>query len=291
MKKLISLLILIVFFGGTFLFWGEIVDTADFFKELFWGLPEVEKETTSLVEEVEKQILAPEPLRALQEAPVSLLTQAGVIQWTNVQREERGLAPLRESKDLNAAALLKAKDILAGQYFEHISPSGEGVKDLVELVGYEFIAIGENLALGNFKDDQALVQGWMDSPGHRANILNQQYQEIGVAVLQIEFEGRSTWLAVQHFGLPLSACPRPSEDLEAEIIENREQLESLQAALSGLKEEIESMKPKRGEAYSQKVEEYNQMVNRYNALLSVTQDLIDQYNLQVLSYNECADIP
>ena len=68
-------------------------------------------------------------------------------------------------------------------------------------------------------------------------------------------------------------------------------LETLQGLLATLKEEIENMRPKRGEAYSQKVEEYNQIVNQYNSLLAITQDLIDQYNLQVVSYNECAVVP
>ena len=143
MKKLALVLVLIVIFGGIFLFWDEIVNIAYFTRELFFGLPEVEKEMTTLVEEAEKQVITPEPLRALQEAPPeapqSFLTQAGIINWTNLQREKHGLMPLGESQQLNVSSLLKAEDIIEGQYFEHISPSGQGVKDLVELIGYEFI--------------------------------------------------------------------------------------------------------------------------------------------------------
>jgi len=182
---------------------------------------------------------------------------------------------------------LKAQDMLAKQYFEHISPLGEGVGNLAKTVGYEFIAIGENLAMGNFQNDKTLVQGWMDSPGHKANILSPRYQEIGTAVLQGEFEGKTTWLAVQHFGLPLTACPQPSKGLEEKIVENQKQLENLQEILVVVLREIENMRPKRDPVYSQKIEQYNELVSQYNALLSVTQDIINQYNQQVVLFNEC----
>ena len=278
MKKLALFLGLIIIFASFLFFRGS----------LFFRLPEIREGFTDLIQEVEKQVAAPEPLRAPQEAPQAFLTQAGAIKWTNIQREQRGLLPLQENPQLNTTALIKAQDMLSGQYFEHVSFSGEGVGDLANTVGYEFIAIGENLALGNFQDDQVLVQGWMDSPGHRANILSSQYQEIGVAVLQGEFEGSTTWLAVQHFGLPLSACPQPSEALEAEIAESQQQIESLQGILSALKQKIEDMRPKRGSLYSQKIEEYNELVSQYDALLAKTQDLIGQYNSQVVLFNECA---
>jgi len=172
MKKYILFVILALVLGGIF-FWSEI---ADFYSRLTFRLPQIEvREKVVLVEEIGKQIIAPAPLRAVEETPKSFLTQAGIIKWTNSQRKEYDLPPLRENSELNALALIKAKDMLAEQYFGHISPAGEGVADLAEMIGYEFIIIGENLALGNFRDDQALVQGWMDSPGHRQNILNGQY--------------------------------------------------------------------------------------------------------------------
>ena len=285
MKKFILLIILIVVFGGIF-FWSEILDL---YSGLTLRLPQQwEEEKVTLVEEIEKQIVTPPPLIREEKAPEAFLTQAGVIKWTNSQREKEGLPPLRENPSLNASALMKAKDMLAKQYFEHISPSGEGVADLVEKVGYQFIAIAENLALGDFEDDRALVQGWMDSPGHRQNILSSQYQEIGVAVLQGEFEGSVTWLAVQHFTLPLSACSQPSEVLLVEITANQAQLKDLQAILTNLELEIKRMKPRRGPAYNEKVENYNNLVNQYNNLLIETQALIDQYNSQVVLFNQCA---
>lgn len=282
MKKLALFLMLILIFGGFLFFRGGVAE------KMFFRLPEVREEITGLIQEIEKQVMAPEPLIATKDSPRSFLTQAGVVQQTNARREEHGLPALQESPGLNKTALMKAQDMLSGQYFEHISPSGEGVGDLAKVVGYEFIAIGENLALGNFEDDQALVQGWMDSPGHRANILNIHYREIGVAVLQGDFEGKRTWVAVQHFALPLSACPKPSEELEAEIVKNQKQIENLQEVLAALRQEIEGMRPKKGSVYSQKIEQYNELVSQHNNLLFATQDLINQHNNQVLLFNECA---
>jgi len=284
MKKVFLILILAVVFGGI-LFWSEILD---FYSKFTLRLPQqwVEEKIT-LVKETEKQIITSSPLIAEKEDPESFLTAAGIIKWTNSQREEYGLSPLEENLKLNNSAAMKAKDMLAKQYFDHVSPSGEEVDDLVEAVNYQFVVIGENLALGNFQDDEILVQGWMDSPGHRQNILNQKYQEIGTAVLQGEFEGRTTWLAVQHFALPLSACPQPPEEILAEIKLNQLQLKEMEEDLKKLESEIKRTRPRWGTNYDEKVEKYNNIVSEYNDLLSLTQALISQYNNQVVLFNEC----
>jgi uncharacterized protein YkwD len=286
-KFKITFLIFIVILGGVFFFWEDILD---FYLELSLKLPQIEKGfSNSLVkeQEAEKQISTPPPLRATKEDPQPFLTQAGVIWWTNVQREKEGLPPLKENAKLNLSAELKIQDMFAKQYFSHYSPLGEGVNNFVESVGYEFIAIGENLALGNFQNDQALIQGWMDSPGHRENILSARYQEIGVAVLKGTFEGKSIWLAVQHFGLPLSACPLVDEELKAEIETNQEQIKELQKTLELLEVKIRTIRPRWGPVYNQAIEEYNSLVSQYNELVKETEILINKYNYQVILFNEC----
>ena len=65
---------------------------------------------------------------------------------------------------------------------------------------YPYLAAGENLALGDFKNANELVAAWMASPGHRANILNGVYRDIGVATGFDAFEGRKTIIVVQIFG-------------------------------------------------------------------------------------------
>ena len=282
-SKLLVLIFIIVLLGGVFFFWNDILNL--YSKGL--NLPGIEKGVTNLIKKAEKSISLPPPLRFTEETQQSFLTQVGVIQWTNSEREKYGLPILKENARLNVAAEAKIQDMFDQQYFTHNSPSGLGVGDLAEMAGYEFIAIGENLALGNFEDDQVLVQAWMDSPGHRTNILSSQYEEIGVAVKKDIFEGKTIWLAVQHFGLPLSSCPQPDSDLKTEIDTNQAQLVLLKQKLDRLKIEIENTILKRGKDYRQKIEQYNSLVSQYNTLAAETKVLIEEYNLQVQLFNEC----
>jgi len=287
MKKFkILFLVFIIFLGGFLFFRDEILNLYQL--KLSLRLPQIEKEIADLLaKETEKIISTPPPLRADKEAPEAFLTQTGVIEETNSQREKYGLPLLNKSSKLNLSAELKLQDMFQNQYFGHQSPGGEGVADLAEKSAYEFLAIGENLALGNFQNDKALVDGWMASPGHRANILSSSYQEIGVAVGKGIFEGKTTWLAVQHFGLPISACPQPDLSLKEEINENQKQILELQGKLAVLDAEIRMTIPKRGEEYNQKVEEYNALVLQYNALVEENKILIDKYNNQVSLFNQC----
>ena len=286
MKKFkIFLLILLIILGCVFLFWDDILD---FYSGLSLRLSELEEVGTSLIEEVEKHISTPPPLRIEEENPQSFLTKTGVIYWTNIQREKYNLPTLKENTKLNDSARLKAEDMFGKQYFSHDSPSGERVGDIVESTSYEFIAIGENLAMGNFKNDEELVRGWMESSGHRENILNSSYQEIGVAVIRDEFEGELTWIAVQHFGKPLTACSLPEETLKSEIETNEEQIEAFQEVLNAIRIQIKKVRPKRGPLYDELIEQYNSVVNQYNNLIIETENLIKEYNIQVKLFNECA---
>ncbi len=235
----------------------------------------------------DREIQTPTPLKLSQQQAGSLLTEEGVIQWTNRQREIFGFPPLEVNPKLQETARRKLEDMFRYQYFTHESPSGKGVGDLMDEAGYEFILAGENLALGDFKDDQDLVQGWMESEGHRKNILNDKYQEIGVAVMKGTYEGRETWIAVQHFGLPLSFCPSPDENLRKEIESNKEEISDILQTLTNLENNIQNTRFKRGSDYLQKVDTYNELASQYNSLISETEYLIEEYNLQVNSFNQC----
>lgn len=232
----------------------------------------------------------PGPLRKDVDDEGSQLSVSGAIAETNRHRREAGLPELSENTLLNIAAQKKVDDMFARQYFEHDSPSGEGAGELVTETGYEFIVVGENLALGNYKDDKVLVQAWMDSPGHRENILKPSYTEIGIAVAKGTFEGRDTWLAVQHFAKPLSACPNINESLKEQIDSNNIKLDNLKIDLESRKKDLENKPTTREESdvYNKKVDEYNALVGEYNTLLENTKSLVASYNSQVQSFNECA---
>ena len=287
----ISLIIFLLILVGIFLispwaeslFWDRI---SNLYFQLFLKLPQIEKNLNSVTETIQKQVATPEPLRATQETPESFLTKAGVIALTNSQRAKNGLPALKENARLDESARMKAEDMLKNQYFAHTSPSGVTVSDLAGEVGYEFIAIGENLAMGNFENDEALVQAWMDSPGHRANILNTKYQEIGVAVSKGTFEGKTTWMAVQHFGLPVSVCPKPDENLKTAIDSSQNQMSAIFEELKALEAEIKS-NPSRSSDYQARVKQYNDLAAQYNSLVEQNKTIINMYNSQVRAFNEC----
>lgn len=238
--------------------------------------------------EIKKEILAPPPLRVLKEIPASFLTNKGTIFWTNNNRVQNNLSPLKENVDLDKIALLRLSDMFERQYFAHVASDGASAETVAKTVGYDYLAIGENLALGNFVDDKDLVDAWMASPGHRANILNNHYSQIGVAVKQGLFEGKETWLGVQIFALPASACPTPEDSIKSTIENGKTKLGNLEGQLTSLKESIQNMSS-RDSSYTSLLNAYNAMVNEYNNLIRATQSLVTSYNNQVSNFNACVN--
>lgn len=135
-----------------------------------------------------------------------------LVDLANEDRADNQLAKLTLNPTLAAAAKLKAKDMAANQYFAHTSPYDASKTPWywLNLAGYSFTAAGENLAV-DFTDSSAVNRAWMDSPGHRANILNAKFTEIGIAIEYGTFEGRDTIYVVQMFGKPraVAAAPKP----------------------------------------------------------------------------------
>lgn len=215
------------------------------------------------------------------------LSVQGIILATNQERQKQGLPYLNLNSKLQDAAEKKLQDMFKNQYFEHVSPSGESVSDVVRRAGYEYIVVGENLALGIFAGDEKVVAAWMASPGHRKNILDARYQEIGVAVGQGMYQGRKQWLIVQHFGKPLTACSSPSASLKKSIETQKEDVAALEANITIIRAQIDSLS---GEAYVAKANEYNSLVINYNARLTQLKQTIDTYNEAAKQFNICAGI-
>jgi hypothetical protein len=137
------------------------------------------------------------------------------------------------------AAELKTDDMFKNQYFEHVSPiDGRDVTFWAGEVKYQYSYIGENLAMGNFQNEKELVQAWMDSPGHRENILNLNYTQIGVAAKKGMIDGHNTWIAVQIFGKPTLNCTVPNAELKSEIESKTSKYEKI----NNLNNEIEKLK-------------------------------------------------
>lgn len=281
---IITVLILSAFLAGVYFkdnvikFYSDFINGVKNFKTIDIG---------NILQEAERQVNLPPPLKISGLVKPVTLLQSKIILETNLQRKENGDLPaLTENEKLDEAAAAKAADMFSKQYFEHVSPSGIGPGDLAKTYGYDYIVEGENLILGNFSSEKELVQYWMDSPGHRANILNNRYSEIGVAVVKGTYKGETVWIGVQEFGLPMSSCEKPSDSFKNQIDYSQNQLNDIALQINERKQELENTNPK-SPAYRQMVADYNQMIQSYNALVDTIKTLVAQYNQQVNSFNNC----
>ncbi len=107
--------------------------------------------------------------------------RAEVLARVNEARQEAGLVPLRSNARLDEAAQRHAEDMLARGYFAHESPEGKTVRERARAAGYDWRNIGENLAENQRSVDE-VMSTWMRSPGHRHNILNPDFRELGVGL-------------------------------------------------------------------------------------------------------------
>ena len=134
----------------------------------------------------------------------SVLNTDNIVSLTNASRKEAGLKKIKINSKLQSAAQEKANDMINNQYFSHTSPSGKVAWDFLEVVGYNYLFAGENLAVG-FLSSEDVTDGWMTSQSHRENILNKKYTEIGIGIVRGKFLGAETTIVVQMFGNPLKA--------------------------------------------------------------------------------------
>jgi uncharacterized protein YkwD len=213
------------------------------------------------------------------------LSSAGIITDTNAERRKVGLTSLRTNAKLTASAEAKLQDMFQNQYFAHVSPSGENVSNVVTRAGYDYIVVGENLALGLFPSDESVVAAWMASPGHKRNILDSRYQDIGVAVGQGMYQGRRQWLIVQHFGKPLASCPSPSTNLKQAITAQSAELSVLEKKIGEAKTAVDNSVGT--DNYWTNVDTYNALVTEYNRNRDELKKDLDSYNASVKAFNEC----
>ncbi len=234
-----------------------------------------------------KEFFGPAILRYSGTALQTDLTVQGVFNETNHQREAEGLQLLSYNEKLETAAKIKLADMFENHYFAHISIAGKGPSDLAEEAQYQYIVVGENLALGNFGNDVLLVQAWMDSPGHRANILKKNYKEIGVAVGEGMYEGEKRWLAVQEFGTPLDVCTVVDNNLESKIKDIKAQIKIHDDDLNKKNTELNRLRQENSPQYNEAVTVYNQLVEQYNVLTRRMKEMVLEFNGQVEAYNTC----
>lgn len=108
-------------------------------------------------------------------------------QQINAIRQKQGLAPLSLNTKLAQVARSYSQRMAEQKFFSHTSPAGDNIEDRARAAGIFYFMIGENLFTSTNipQPATAAVQGWMNSPGHRANILRPEYRETGIGVWQI----------------------------------------------------------------------------------------------------------
>ncbi len=139
---------------------------------------------------------------------------AVLVDLTNEHRIKNNQKPLKINPSLEKAALLKAKDMDANQYFAHTSPKGVTPWQWFIKAGYSFIYAGENLAI-NFDESPSVQEAWINSPGHHANLISSKFDETGIAVYRGTYQGHPTSFVVQLFGKRLQ--PRTANRLTAAV--------------------------------------------------------------------------
>ncbi|GAA0924359.1 hypothetical protein GCM10009558_106050 [Virgisporangium aurantiacum] len=120
-----------------------------------------------------------------------------MLRLVNSERSKAGCGALTNDSRLASAAQKHSADMASNSYFSHTSQNGDEMADRIDASGYKWRSIGENIAKGQ-STPAAVMQAWMNSSGHRANILNCGFRNIGIG---LAYDGRSpVW--TQDFGTP-----------------------------------------------------------------------------------------
>lgn len=164
---------------------------------------------------------------------VSTVLPAVVVDLTNDERQALNAPELRRNTTLDQAAKLKAQHMAANEYFSHYSPEGVSPWYWFDEAGYIYAHAGENLAI-HFTDSTEVVEAWMNSPTHRANIVDAKYTEIGVGTARGKYEGYDTVYVVQLFGAPAYTAPVEPVEIETPEVTDTVKLAELAQTLSDL---------------------------------------------------------
>lgn len=210
-----------------------------------------------------------------------IISNEGIVAWTNAVRREAGLAPLNSSPILDAIAKKRAKDMVRTGFYGHTSINGFGADDMARYFQYRYLRYAENLAVGPFVDSRSAVELWMNSASHRANILNTRFHEIGAAVDEGWIEGRQRIVAVEVFGLPVEHCPKIDESLVGVITAETVHQKEMERAAITMRTAISlTQDPVAIAAYNDFIAKLRYRVSEINRLTS-------EYNTQVKAFNEC----
>jgi hypothetical protein len=141
------------------------------------------------------------------------MSVSGLLQETNEERIAGGLGSLALQSQLNSAAQAKANDMATRNYWSHNTPEGNPPWVFIDATGYDYSSAGENLAYGFDSSTEAVI-GWMNSPGHKANIMSTSYTEVGFGIANsADYQGTGPQtIVVAMYGKPavVAAAPAPA---------------------------------------------------------------------------------
>jgi uncharacterized protein YkwD len=169
-----------------------------------------------------------------------------MLERINNDRAKDGKKKLQWDEKLCRSALLKSEDMNNNNYFEHNSPSGITPWYWVKKVDYRYTFVGENLALNYFTSESAHT-ALMNSPGHRANILNENFTEIGINFVRGKLNGEDAFFVVQHFASPAPEKPevkyicdedKANKNLK-ELEDTKEKIEKNLSKAESIREDLE----------------------------------------------------
>lgn len=166
----------------------------------------------------------------------------------NRDRISQGDGTLQFNKELNFSAMNKAKDLIQNNYFAHVSPDGKKPWDWINRDNYKYLLVGENLAM-NFTSPESVHRALMLSPSHKKNILNKEYKDVGLAVLNGTIDGKETSVLVELFSTrkeedfklaSVSSQKEPIKPKQEEVIKakQKEPIKSKQEEIIKPKNEI-----------------------------------------------------
>jgi uncharacterized protein YkwD len=130
---------------------------------------------------------SPQASTAAAQSPATAQMEGQVQQQINQIRQQQGLTELRDNKKLAQVARDYSRRMAEQKFFAHVSPQGDTLADRVKAGGIFYLAVGENLFTSTniLQPVPAAVEGWMNSSGHRKNILRPEYRETGIGVWKI----------------------------------------------------------------------------------------------------------
>lgn len=203
MKKRISLIFLFVFMFSVSVFAQSQTYTVQS-GDTMWKIASKYQVGTSEIIAANPQVKNPALIYPGQKLTIPSLTDVKsqeneVIRLLNVQRSKGGLQPLTQNWQLSRVARYKSQDMIDKGYFSHTSPTYGSPFRMMESFGIRYSAAGENIAMGQ-RSPAEVMNAWMNSPGHRNNIMSPSFTQIGVGLAK-DKNGRMYW--TQMFIKPL----------------------------------------------------------------------------------------